>query len=377
MSKPTIKQTYTGNTSYNFATKNNPRKREYLEQGIMSIALAKTIAQPKEPTLFDNVETDTKLAQMQAIDNKHLINRAGEPTYLTQKQHKIVYALALFLSHNRDDEEFRDYVNTINQRKATRRPYSFPISITELTKLVSTEGKAKAQQKEQVLADLRLLSEIKQVQTFEVPDKQGGMVRLTAPLIILKEQMEDLSPDKALNADFVVVEFGSVFFSDIYNCFAVIKPQLFDIWGKTGSGTTTELFSVLLSDLLAKYRQYWVKAQKASKSIKRSQYKTETEYNEAKEKVQTSALTYPQLATTIRSRVTRDYESTRKQRNDFKKDLQGAIQALITIGLITSATFVTTPNGERIDFVFNIDYDKSNTEDSITIAQRELEALPE
>lgn len=377
MSKPTEKLTYTGNTSYNFATKNNPRKREYLEQGIMSIALAKTIAQPKEPTLFDNVETDIRLAQMQAIDEKHLINRGGKPTYLTYKQHKIIYALALFLSRNRDDEEFRDYVNTITQRRATRRPYNFAISITELTKLVSTEGKAKAQQKEQVLADLRLLSEIKQVQTFEVPDKQGGMVRLTAPLIILKEQAEDLSPDKHLDADAVVVEFGSVFFSDIYNSFAVIKPQLFDIWGKTGSGTTTELFNVLLSDLLAKYKQYRIRAQKATKSVKKNQYKTEAEYIEAVEKAQAYALTYPQLATTIRSRVTRDYESKRSYKAAFKKDLQGAIQALITIGLITKATFVTTPNGERIDFVFNIDYHTEDIGDSITIAQRELEALPE
>ena len=94
-------------------------------------------------------------------------------------------------------------------------------------------------------------------------------------------------------------------------------------------------------------------------------------------KAQTNALTYSELATTIRSRVGRDYESKRSYKAAFRKDLQGAISALVRIGIIREAKYTSTPNGERIDFVFTLDYGRNDTGDSITIAQRELAALPD
>lgn len=377
MSKPTEKLTYTGNTSYNFATKNNPRKREYLEQGIMSIALAKTIAQPKEPTLFDNIEASQELSKMRAVDKTLFIDRANKPVTLTQTQHKIIYALALFLSQYREEKEFMEYVEKVNNHQKIRLGYGFPISITELTKLISTEGKARARDKERVIKELRLLSEIYQAQAIQAPNAQGVVGRLIAPLIILKERIEDLTPNKEANLDYVTVEFGRAFFYEIYKRYTVIKPQLFDIWGKAGSGATTELFDILLFDLVEKQGGHKVAANVATSKIKRKNYNSEEEYEQAVKKAQTSALTYSLLATTIRSKVTRDYESKRSYRAAFKKDLQGAIQAFITLGLITQANFVTTPNGERIDFVFNYYYNNIETKGSIAIAQRELEALPD
>ena len=367
----------TGSSPYNFSAIRKQQKKAIQEQGTMSIALADTLAQPKEHTLFDNIATDTKLAQMKAIDEKHLIKRDGKPTALTQIQNKIIYALSLFLSQHKEEEEFRDYVNKVNSKKKIQTAYSFPISITELTKLVSTEGKARAREKERVIEELRTLSEVMQVQTYQYQNSEGDMVRLQAPLIILKSRIEDLSPDKRLDADFVEVEFGRIFFYEIYNRFAVVKPQLFDIWGKSGSGTTTELFDILLSDLLGKYSGHRIAALQEAKKIKRSQYKEESSYFKALNKAQTNALTYSELATTIRSRVGRDYESKRSYKAAFRKDLQGAISALVRIGIIREAKYTSTPNGERIDFVFNLDYGRNDTGDSITIAQRELAALPD
>ena len=360
-----IQGSVAGFNEFNYATLRKKQRRAVEGQSRVSIALADTIAQVKEPTLFDNIDNDKELARMQSIDEKHLINREGKPTYLTVQQNKIVYALASILSLQKDDEEFKAHVAKVNSKKKTRMSYSFPVSITELTRMVSTEGKARARDKQRVIEELQNLSEIVQAQTYQVDDNEDK-IRLTAPLIILKSKIEDLSPEKRLDADFIEVEFGRIFFYEIYNKYAIVKPKLFDIWGKAGSGTTTELFGILLSDLLGKWSYRRAAAITAAKKIKRNQYKTEESYFKAIAKVQKEALTYRELAATIRNRVNRDYESKRSYKAAFKKDLQEAIRALKEIELIKEVDIVNTPNGERIDFVFNIDYVKQDI-DKVTL----------
>ena len=58
---------------------------------------------------------------------------------------------------------------------------------------------------------------------------------------------------------------------------------------------------------------------------------------------------------------------------------RSAINALLNYGLITEARFTNTDKGERIDFVFNMDYDKNEEGESIYLAQarqREIDSLP-
>lgn len=363
--------------TYNYDILLQKQKKLTGETGTISVALAGSISSYKEPTLFDEIETDTALQNLQEIDKKHLINREGKPVYLTKYQNKLIYALSVFMSQNREDEEIKTYVEKLNSGKAPKSNITLPISITEITKMVELDGKARARQKEKVLEELRNLSEIKQVQDYMVKGTKDGKVRFIAPFIQIQEQLEDLSPDKELNADFVRVSFGSIFFYELYNRYAIIKPSLFRIWGKAGSGTDTELFNILLSDLLSKYSGHRIAALRAVASLKRGRYKTDASYYAAKTKVQKAALTYSEYSYNLRRRVTTDYESQRVYKALFKKHLQNAIGALIQIGLITEARLTMTDKGERIDFVFNLDYDKGDEGGTTLISQGEgLDVFP-
>lgn len=347
--------------NYDFSLLRSKQQALTGETGVISVALAQNIASKKVPSLF--LETrDKKLLELKAIDERRLVNREGKPTFLTRRQNKLVFALAMCLSQRKDEPEIKEYVKKINEGKQPNSRITLPISITELTKTVTTDGNARARQKEDVLEDLKALSEIKQVQTFGgyslEESREEGKLRFIASLINIPEQVEDFSEGRKLDADFVFIQFGSIFFYQLYNRYAVVKPKLFQMWGKAGSGTDTELFDILLSDLLAKYSGHRIAGIQALATVKRKDYKTEDSYYKARNKVLHGALTYSEYASTIQERVTTGYGDSREQRRRFYRDLDKAIQALKEYGLITGAKVVQTARGDRVDFFFNIDYDK-------------------
>ena len=202
--------------NYDFSLLRSKQKALTGETGAISVALAQNIASQKVPSLF--LETrDKKLLELKAIDERRLVNREGKPTFLTRRQNKLIFALAMCLSQRKDEPEIREYVKKVNEGRQPNSRISLPISITELTKTVTTDNKARARQKEDVLEDLKALSEIKQVQTFGgyslEENKEEGKVRFVAPLILIAEQVEDFSEGRKLDADFVFIQFGSIFFS--------------------------------------------------------------------------------------------------------------------------------------------------------------------
>ena len=347
--------------NYDFSLLRSKQQALTGETGAISVALAQNIASKKVPSLF--LETrDKKLLELKAIDERRLVNREGKPTFLTRRQNKLVFALAMCLSQRKDEPEIKEYVKKINEGKQPNSRITLPISITELTKTVTTDGNARARQKEDVLEDLKALSEIKQVQTFGgyslEESREEGKLRFIASLINIPEQVEDFSEGRKLDADFVFIQFGSIFFYQLYNRYAVVKPKLFQMWGKAGSGTDTELFDILLSDLLAKYSGHRIAGIQALATVKRKDYKTDESFFKARNKVLHGALTYSEYASTIQERVTTGYGDSREQRRRFYRDLDKAIQALKEYGLITGAKVVQTARGDRVDFFFNIDYDK-------------------
>lgn len=347
--------------NYDFSLLRSKQQALTGETGAISVALAQNIASKKVPSLF--LETrDKKLLELKAIDERRLVNREGKPTFLTRRQNKLVFALAMCLYQRKDEPEIREYVKKINEGKQPNSRITLPISITELTKTVTTDGNARARQKEDVLEDLKALSEIKQVQTFGgyslEESKEEGKLRFIASLINIPEQVEDFSEGRKLDADFVFIQFGSIFFYQLYNRYAIVKPKLFQMWGKAGSGTDTELFDILLSDLLAKYSGHRIAGIQALATVKRKDYKTDESYYKARNKVLHGALTYSEYTSTIQERVTTGYGDSREQKRRFYRDLDKAIVALKEYGLITGAKVVQTNKGDRVDFTFNIDYDK-------------------
>lgn len=373
-----IEQIATVKETYAFGFIKEKQKKVTEESGTISMALAKNIASRKVPQLFTSVEEVTdiqikkKLQALQAVDEAKLVDRGGKPTYLTRRQTKIVYALSMFLNQQKDKPEVENYVKSINRGVQPNYRITIPVSITELTKMVTTDGKARSRQKIEVLSDLKTISEMEQVQTFGIYGTGEGNARFIASLIKISERLEDLSQDKAQDLDYVTVQFGSIFFYQLYNKYAIIKPSLFQIWGKAGSGTDTELFGILLSDLLEKYSGHKIAWRKA-KAKKGSQGQA---YYASLAKAQKEALTYSEYASSIKERTTTDYTSQRVYKATFWKHLDKAIEALIKYGLIKEANIVKTPKGERIDFLFNENYTQQD-EAELLLEHEETEAPEE
>lgn len=329
------------------------------ETGSISVALVNNIASRRTslPALFEQGSKQARLlAEMQAVDEAHLVDRRGKPTFLNVKDMKYIYALSHYLSLVKDEEEVRAYVQALTEGKVPKSRIVLPIDVTAFTKFVELDGKARARQKQATLLEFKRLSEMKQVQTFGKDDKQ---IRFVQPLISMQEQIIDATDGKVLDIDVVNVQLGLSFFYELYNRYAVIKPTLFKVWGKRGSGTDTELFGVLLSNLLAKYSGHRIAALRAVKEIKRSKYKTDESYFKARNKVQREALTYSELLSTLKQRTTTDYDSTREQKKNFTIDLKRALDAIKNeINLITDYSPKDLSKAERLDVVFNLDYDR-------------------
>lgn len=364
--------------SYDYSLIRKRQEQVTGETGSLSIALANNLASRKSPTFFLQTKED-KVLELQAIDEARLVNREGKTTYLTKRQQKLVYALSMFLSQSKDEPEIRAYVQALKDGKHPKSRITLPISITLLTKLVTVDGYARKKQKEDVLSDLKAMADIKQVQIFGEYGTNEGQLRFVASLISISEQIEDLSKDKELDSDFIAVTFGSIFFYELYNKYAIIKPSLFQLWGKSGNGTDTELFAMLLSDLLAKYSFHRIASRQAGAKVKKDKYKTDESLFKARKKAQRDALTYSEYTSTIQERVVTGYSKSREQKRRFVRDLNGAIRALIQYGLLTDETRITkTDKGDRVDFVFNIDYDKQDETvqalPGITITRKDTES---
>lgn len=345
---------------YGFGLSRQKQEEATGETGSISVALVNNIASRKTtlPSLFKAGSKQAKLlAEMEAIDAAKLVDRRDKPTYLTAKDMKFIYALSHYLSLVKDNEDIKSYVEKVTAGEYTHTRIVLPINITAFTKFISPDGKARERQKKDTLKEFDRLASIKQVQTFGKGDKQ---VRFVQSLISIQERILDVTDGSVLDIDVLNVQLGYSFFFELYNRYAVVKPSLFKLWGKRGSGTDTELFGVLLSDLLAKYSGHRIAAIKAVEQIKKKDYKTDDNYFAARKKAERNALTYSETYETIKQRVATDYDSTREQKKRFYIDLERALASLVELKLITGYYPTDLSKAERLDVVFNMDYTKKD-----------------
>jgi len=319
------------------------QKEASKQYGKISNTLSSNIAAYKEPDLFDNLPD--KGAAIIASDEANLIDRNGKGILLSRRQLKLLEALSHFITHSSEtDEEVNRAIEAIkNGERRSATTVTRPISIKELTKFVEPDGKARAKQKQMVIDDLKQIADLRQVQTF---DWNGKKFAISSPLIMIGETVTDLTPDKELDLDFMNITYPAIFFMGLDKKFSVTKPEFFRIWGKKGSGTDTQLFNMLYYDLKSRY-SYYLSAAKKAKREKRS----DTDLRRA--------ATYEEYAYNIRKRCPTDYESTRKQKADFTRDLFNALNALRDlVEIITEYEILEKPQGRLVRFIFNLDFYK-------------------
>lgn len=358
--------------SYGFGLTKQKQEEATGETGSISVALVNNIASRKTtlPSLFKaGSKQALALAEMEVVDKQRLVDRRGKEVYLTFKDMKYIYALSHFLSLIREREDVKSYVSQLSQGLTPDFNIVLTIDIVALTKFVEIDGNARKRQKEATIRELDRLANIKQVITLG--RKGEKELKYVDSLITIPTKLIDSTTDKSLDIDVVRVQLGYSFFYELYNKYAVIKPELFKLWGKKGSGTDTELFGVLLSDLLGKFSFHRIAAIQAVEKIKKKDYKTEDSYFKARNKAERNALTYSETYEVIKQRVTTDYDSTREQKKNFLIDLSRALSALVELGLITSYSPTDLSKAERLDVVFNKDYTKRSEPSEVEVETKQ------
>ena len=337
-------------------------------RGKIPTQLSRQIAYERTPSLFDEAEIaerDKALAkavhEINLTDSQLCIDRKGKPTYLTNMQTRIVLALAYLISQDNGEDVKEKVADPFNKRKVSR-----VVDITYLSRILF--GRVKTDYKEQILREIYNVSRIRQYQIIERAGEQ--VARYSTPLLTIGDVLEDLSPEKSLDIDFVEITFGRSFFIDLDTRFAYVTPKLFEVWRK--GGRQTELFSVLLNNLLSVYWQHKLAAMKAEERIRSDKSKKKLPKDELEEIVASgrrNAMSYELNVANIKNRVTRDYDSNRANRAYFYRDLNKAIEGFKELGLIVEAHTQKGARGqEKVTFVFSEDYGISQSGDS----QRQL-----
>lgn len=350
--------------------------KEQPDNGKIATALSKQIAYERTPTLFDEEEIGERdraltkaIQELKLSDVQLCIDRKGKPVYLTSIQARIITALSYGISRDTDPDVKASIADPLNRnRPQVRRE----VNITDLSRFLF--GKTTKYYKEQLIREIFKLSKIRQYQDLSKGEKR---LRYSSPLISLGEVLEDLTPEKSLDADCMEITFGRIFFFDLDTRFAYVTPKLFEVWRKGGRGT--ELFHVLLNNLLWVYWQHKKAAKSAEERIRGDKANKKLPKDELESMVangRKNAMSYELNVSNIKNRVTRDYESNRSNKAHFYKDLNNAIEGFKELGLIVEAHVQKGARGqEKVTFVFSETYGSGDQGSSPKLLGKSTEIL--
>lgn len=337
-------------------------------KGRIANALSKAIAYERTPSLFDEEEItkrDSELRVLQELretDTALCIDRKDKPIVLTSYQSRIIHALSYAISQEMETSE--DVKQKVRNATKSGNTIQRNVNITALSSLIF--GSTRKRYKEVVIRELYNLARIRQVQILGSGEDR---VKITAPLIMIGRTMEDLSPEKRNNLDAVEIYFGGAFFYGITNRFAVITPKLFEVWGKSGRGT--ELFSVLLSSLFAVYWHYRQAANDAEKRVrndKTNKNLSAKELQKAVAEARRNAMSYELNVTSIKNRVTTDYDTNPNMRRKFWIDLNNAIAGFKELNLIDDVKIQKGAKGQdKVIFILSDGYNFAEKQGGTTL----------
>lgn len=139
----------------------------------------------------------------------------------------------------------------------------------------------------------------------------------------------------------VEIGFGDVLLNNILTRFSYIPRELFQLWGRKGSGTETELFNTLFFLLLS---QFWMKYADCNNASKKAYQTVKERHNDKKcetfdQELQEEILLienkpYIESLSKFKSRLSVNYDKNTTTRQRFFKDLENALMVLKDIGLV-------------------------------------------
>lgn len=340
-----------------------PSEVENSVSGRLGNALSGAIAYKRDGSIFDTKEIadrDRELKELLALkesDSFLSIDRKDKPVVLSPLQTRILYALSCALDI--ESTEIQEKIKQPFQRGG--RTITRSIDISALSSLMF--GTTRFRERKKVIEELCNIARTRQVQIL---GKGKNRIKITAPFINIGETIEDLNPERTKGLDYVNVIYGGAFFFELDKRFSVVSPLLFEVWRK--KPYQTEIFNILLNSLLSVYWHFRKAADEAEervrKDIKADVYKTgkitPEQHAERIRIARQEALSYELNASSIKERLTRDYESKGVYRTYFWRDLEVAAEGLKEIDLITGYEKVKGKKGQdKVIFHFSETYNMS------------------
>ena len=298
---------------------------------------------------------------------KEVVDEEGKPKKLTKRQDRILLAFSSEVSRHIEEEGIKELADKIESGEKVD-PNSiahFFVSMEELCRKVEgKEEKWKKKKQEAIEEELKKISHIKQIQIFKIrrkvgTDKNGKDVfesityKAVDPYIALTGKTREVQIGKRTSKAVEVV-FGRVFLERLEKRSTPILDSYWELQDSNGTRIYTAIFNDL-SKLVFRLRwsHIYHDLTNAEKYIKAEGILDP----EKAESIRKKALTHAPISVEeIKNITNAEYNSTRKRRKDFWKDLWEALRALIVYGIITTDTTIDQEKGEVV-LVYNADFD--------------------
>lgn len=304
----------------------------------ISTALTGAISYNREPTLFDNEAIARRDAELK-------VERKGKPVYLTPMEHRIVYALAPYISKDMEMEDIAAKIDAYRRNVPNTSLISRTIPLNELSTTILNSTRAR--HKVEIIRNLLNVS--KRWQLIYVGEDRRHLKPHVAPLIQISgmtlkegtilsaEEIVVYTPEQLADMiESIDVVFGKPYFFSLDNKFAYLAPNIHEVWRE--SGHQTDLYAQLQSTLLTNYyicrKAAGANEARAKKLLNKTQRVTQAEYKRQLQAAREEALCYELNVSTIKAKVVTDYDSTRFYKHKFWKDLDNAAEGFIKLDLI-------------------------------------------
>lgn len=295
----------------------------------------------------EQAERDKKiLLKLKETDGNRFLNRENKYVMISAYEMRVVAALSYLISDQIDSEDVRDIISNPEKIKYVRRTFQ----LGDLAKVIHNKREQSARRK--ILDSLRELDGL--LQAFPI----GSRIKLR-PFFRIQ--------DFDVINETVTIDLGLVFFVNLDRSFSYLTPQVFIAWGKKSGGRQTELYGRLQFHLLpivtARKETFFATANRLRKAIRysklkgdeRKQFQQQKEEELAQAKEETAH--YEINVEHIKRRVSTDYDTTRKMRQKFVKDFNGAVEGYKEAGIILDGKLVKGKRGQqKAVFKLNLDY---------------------
>lgn len=304
----------------------------HARMGKLAIALTANLAAPKHHDAY------LHWGQISPADIHGDAALISAPAYpgLSVYEKRVIHAVALCLPGLEDDADVRHNLQQLSlglapydrqQRTSAYHHVYRTLDLRPVARLL--HGSARTKCVGTLLSALRAISQKRFIVTVTSADHSHRLTWETALFRVCEE-----------NAASLTLEVGLAFYANLANNHAFLPYAFFAVWGKRGSGTESDLFCVLMDDLLTNFRNHYAAYKKSHAT-----------------RADSPVLVHRELLSTLLGKVSSGYSPTKSRPQRVMDVLGKAVGALIRdLKLITKCEQVPTPNGLRLDFYFNMAY---------------------